>query len=117
MSKELLPREKFIITNIPHPKPLFWCKGLVLPPSEFSEPVLTVCTGVPTVQAPSAPHLGNCLDLRGNPYYKKLEVGDIIYNPYQKLVAKVIKWKSRLCQVKVYASFKASDIHYDTQAL
>ena len=70
-----------------------------------------MCTGVPTVQAPSAPHLGNCLDLKGNLYYKKLEVGDIIYNPYQKLVAKVIKWKTRLCEVKVYASYiQPSDI-------
>ena len=58
---------------------------------------------VATVQEPPTPHLGNCLDLRGNPYYKKLKIGDIVYNPYQKLVAKVIKWKSRLCEVQVYA--------------
>ena len=47
--------------------------------------------------------ISNCMDLRGNPYYKKLEVGNIFYNLYQKIAAKVIKWKSQLCEVHVYA--------------
>ena len=54
-------------------------------------PVLEVCVSVPTVQERCNPHIGNCLDLTRNPYYKKLEVGDIVYNPYQKLVGKVVK--------------------------
>ena len=45
----------------------------------------------PSGQEPYVPHLGNYLDLRGDQYHKKLEVSNIVYNPYQKLFANVIK--------------------------
>ena len=37
-----------------------------------------------------APHLGDVLGTKGNPYYKKLEIDNIVYNPYTWGITRVL---------------------------
>ena len=56
-----------------------------------------------------APHLGDVLDSEVSPYYKKLEIGDIFYNPYTWDVARVLSWKNSKVKVNVYAAYRSVD--------
>ena len=56
-----------------------------------------------------APRLGDVLDSEVNPYYKKLEIGDIVYNPYTWDVARVLSWKNSKVKVNVYAAYRFID--------
>ena len=100
----VLPRENFCVINIPHPKPNFWCNGLDLKHKMIPNPKIQVYSEIPSVEKKYTQHLGDCFDTRGNPYYKKLELQDIIYNPFSQVVGEVAKWKSRT-RVLIYAKY------------
>ena len=50
--------------------------------------------------------MGDVLDSEVSPYYKKLEIGDIFYNPYTWDVARVLSWKNSKIKFNVYAAYR-----------
>ena len=48
--------------------------------------------------------MGNVLDTKGNPYYKKLEIDDIIYDPYIWDIDIILSWKGKEVKVDITAA-------------
>ena len=53
--------------------------------------------------------MGDVLDSNGNPYYKKLEIDSILYNPYTFDVARVLSWGNSVVKVNIYTAFRYVD--------
>ena len=50
--------------------------------------------------------MGDVLDARDNPYYKKLEIDNILYKPYTFDVARVLSWGNSVVKVNIYIAFR-----------
>jgi hypothetical protein len=115
LNPEHLPIVTSFQVDIPHPEPRFWCNKLdfsvsgLKPPSDSTFRIIPY----PHIPAPieqdrklGAPHLADVLDSQGNPYYKKLKVDDIVYNPYTLDVGRVLSWHDSVVKVNVYAAYR-----------
>ena len=90
--KSWIPTDQGLFkSKIPHPKPKLWYNTLYLPQEQFSPadeltykeiPYLHLHPPIDPKHPPGVLYLSEVLDTKGNPYYKKLEIGDIVYNPY-----------------------------------
>ena len=53
--------------------------------------------------------MGDVLDSNSNPYYKKLEIDNILYKPYTFDVARVLSWGNSVVKVNIYTAFRHVD--------
>ena len=91
INPEHLPIDNCFEVQMPHPESRFWCNRLDLPLEKLRSPLKSTYRIVPHPHLPApieqdcklrTPHLGDVLDAHGNPYCKKLEIDNIVYNPY-----------------------------------
>ena len=115
LNPEHLPIVSRFRVIIPHPEPKFWCNKLNFSPVTPNLPSKSTFEIVPLPHVPApieldrqlgAPHLADVLDSQGNPYYKKLEIDDIIYNPYTLDLGRVLSWKDDKVRVSVHAAYR-----------
>ena len=57
--------------------------------------------------------MGETLDAQGNPYYKKLETDNIVYNPYTWGVARALSWNDSVIKVNIYVAYRYVDPEYN----
>jgi hypothetical protein len=115
LNPEHLPIVTSFKVDILHSEPKFWCNKLNLPAGPTKPPSESTFRIVPLPHVPApidldrqlgAPHLADVLDSQGNPYYKKLEIDDIIYNPYTLGLGRILSWKDSRVRVNVHAAYR-----------
>ena len=50
--------------------------------------------------------MADVLDSQGNPYYKKLEIDDIVYSPHTLTLGRVLSWNDSVVRVNVHAAYR-----------